>query len=172
MFIEKSWEPFEIVIKNHYQSIYSLALLWTKDTEDAIDIAQEVFTRAYVGFKTLKDPFKVGAWLRGIAHNVLVDWLRNKKRAEKFQTANDSLSDKMIASSKNNQYRDRETFERIWVVIRALPEDYQMVLTLRYMEALPYSQIAEISGFSVDSVRGIIYRGSKILREKLKLLIE
>jgi len=123
--------------------------------DEVDDIAQEVFLSAYKNLHTLRDANAVGAWLAMIARNRAVEYYRQAKPTEE-------LSEDFPRSDA-----PRTEAQEILAAIRALPEAYKETLVLRLVEGMTGQEIAERTGLTPESVRVNLYRGMKLLRQKL-----
>jgi RNA polymerase sigma-70 factor (ECF subfamily) len=126
--------------------------------DDVADLVQEVFLSAYKNLHTLRDRNAVGAWLAMIARNHSAEFYRRVKPTEELSEA----------ISSNNGHSQAEANE-VLAAIRSLPETYRETLVLRLVEGLTGPEIAEQTGLTPDSVRVNLFRGMKLLREKLGL---
>ncbi|MCW5959556.1 MAG: sigma-70 family RNA polymerase sigma factor [Pyrinomonadaceae bacterium] len=122
---------------------------------DAEDAVQEVFLSAFKNLHSLRDKNAVGAWLAMIARNRAADFYRSSKPTEEL---NEDLPGK-------SDYRSEA--DEILQAIRSLPETYSETLALRLVEGMTGPEIAEKTNLTPDSVRVNLYRGMKLLREKL-----
>ena len=123
--------------------------------EEAEDLVQEVFLRAWTQLRTLHEPAAFGGWLARMARNRATDALR----ARRTMTPIDSG----LAAAESPHA------ETIAVVnlVRALPEAYRETLVLRLVEGLSGPEIAELTGLTPGSVRVNLHRGMAMLRERM-----
>lgn len=119
------------------------------------DLVQDVFLIALNRINTLRDPQAFGGWLCMVARNRALDFLRS------FHTQTE-LTDEILG------YKQPETESlAILNIIRNLPEAYRETLIMRLVEGMTGPEISERTGMTPDSVRVNLYRGMKMLREKL-----
>lgn len=153
-------EAFGILVLRHERYVRAIALSLLPDPADADDVAQEVFVRAWRGVRDLADPGRFRAWLAEIARNRCCDEIRRRARPV-------SREDRPTVVLPDAGAEARELAERVLAEIRELPEAYRIPLLLRYVDRMGYAAIAEATGDSVDAVRGLLYRGTRLLRERL-----
>ncbi len=144
---------------------YIRGLLYV-NTEDAEDILQEVFIKAYRNLNSFNPKYKFSNWIYRIAHNEAVSFLRkNKKR--KLEIANDPEKDifENLASDLDleKEYMEEDSAERVGKILAKLDTKYRDVLVLKYLEGKDYNEISEILHIPSGTV------GSLISRAKIKL---
>ena len=117
----------------------------TRNLNDAQDLSQEVFMRAYRDIKKLRDPGRVGAWLVGMAKMVGREWLRQHVKRNRFEQTLDS-SDFEVASRTPDDCP--ETFEQLHLCIARLPERERMALHLFYLGEQSAQRARSVLGLS------------------------
>lgn len=123
--------------------------------DETDDIVQEVFLAAYRNLNTLREKSAVGAWLAMIARNRAAEFYRHARPTEELSED--------LRQKENPRAQARE----ILAMIRSLPDAYRETLVLRLVEGMTGAEIAEQTGLTPESVRVNLYRGMKLLREKL-----
>jgi len=166
-------QAFEQLVKRYQKSIYNLAYRMTGSREDAEDLAQETFLRAYAKLKTFQIGRRFSPWLFRIASNLCINWKNRQKRREvsldSFGTDNkeqllfSNTSVDPLFQLERNQLQIRLRQE-----ILALPLRYRLVFTLRYLEDHSCREIAEILDMPEGTVKTHLFRARRILKEKLK----
>ena len=138
-----------------------------RQREDAEDVAQEAFTRAYRRFSSIRDPARFRGWLVRVTWRVAIDrWRsdrRRRSREERMPT---------IAASENAEARLDETTRasRLWAAIDSLPDKLRIVLVLSAMEGHAVSDVAELLGIPPGTVKSRLFLARKGLAEKLQCL--
>lgn len=138
-----------------YAPLVHGVLLARMPRADADDLMQDVFVTALERLATLSDVEKVGAWLATLARNRAIDVWRSKPHLARLPQV-----------SSTTQPPRAEVGE-VLAVIRSLPEAYRESLVLRLVEGLSGPEIAEHVGLTPESVRVNLFRGMKLLRERL-----
>ena len=130
---------------------------------------QETFLLAFRALRRLADPAGFRPWLLAIAHNVLIDdarrTARQKRTAPPAEMRLARLPSAEAAPDKNAELT--ELRQRVLAVLRSLPEEYRLPLTLRYIAGADYDAISEQLGLTNGSLRGLLHRGLKLLRDRL-----
>ncbi len=136
--------------------------------EDAEDILQEVFIKAYKNINGYDSRYSFSSWIYRIAHNEAVSFLRKKRNS--IESSNDMEifdnlpSDESIEDDFLIKLRDKEVRE----ILKMLEPKYREPLILRYFEDMEYNEISDILHISLGSVSSLINRGKK----KFKVLVE
>jgi RNA polymerase sigma-70 factor (ECF subfamily) len=162
---------FEALVRRTARLVFARLYLETGDPHRAEDLAQETFLVAWRNIRQLTDPTGFRAWLFSIAHSVLVDSIRREARKKRSGTRVgeerlQELSDRSPAPDESAQRE--EARQQVLTVLRSLPEEYRLPLTLRYIAGADYEQISRQLGLSNGSLRGLLNRGMARLREAMK----
>lgn len=142
---------------------------------DAEDVAQDTLCRAYQDMHTLKDPAKLGNWLRSINRCKALDLLRKRKaqREERLGTgAQESLTKEMLPNRGATPAEGQavnEQAEQIFKAVEGLPAQYREVLLLRYMEKLTLEEVAKRLNIPAGTARSRMARADGMLVQRLKI---
>jgi RNA polymerase sigma-70 factor (ECF subfamily) len=172
---------FELLIQKYQALVHLVAYRQAGRHEWVDDIAQEAFVKALLNLKTLKEPNHFKAWLMRITANLARDYLR-KQRLEKVslddtgalavaeQQAARNPMKKSELKDTSRRVMDHELRGRIVEAIYALPAGYQEAAAMRYLEELPYQEMARRMGIREEALRKRVHRANQMLRGKLKEL--
>ncbi len=148
-----------------YDRVYRHVLYRVGSTQDAEDLAQQVFVQAWRAlgrYRQTGTPFI--AWLLTIAHNAVVSFYRRRRNSRSLDEENwDWPSDEHLEGNAEV----RLEHERVRQMMRHLKAEYQQVLTMRFLEDLPYSDIAKALGKTEANIRVIQHRALRELRRYL-----
>jgi RNA polymerase sigma-70 factor (ECF subfamily) len=162
---------FEELVRRTSRLVFARLYLETGDAHLAEDLLQETLLRAYHAIGRLNHPATLRTWLLTIAQNVLTDSVRRegrKKRAAPARAGPDSLASVPGRSpSPDEEAAQAEEREQVLAVLRSLPEEYRLPLTLRYIAGADYEAIETQLGLSNGSLRGLLHRGLRMLRSRL-----
>ena len=162
---------FEELVRRTSRLVFARLYLETGDAHRAEDLLQETLLLAYRSMKDLHDPKGFRAWLLRIAQRVAIDAARydqRKKRAVAGQN-----TEAIMAEVAGKEPRPEDQVERdelrgqVLAVLRSLPEEFRLPLTLRYIGGADYETIQMQMGLTNGSLRGLLHRGLKLLREKM-----
>jgi RNA polymerase sigma-70 factor (ECF subfamily) len=161
---------FEELVRRTSRLVYARLYLDTGRVHRAEDLTQETFLLAYRSLHALTDPNGFRPWLLTIAHNALVDAARKDARLKRTApvAVGAPLAAVPAAGPSPDQAAEREELrQKVLAVLRSLPEEYRLPLTLRYLAGADYETIGTQLGLTNGSLRGLLHRGLKMLRDRL-----
>jgi RNA polymerase sigma-70 factor (ECF subfamily) len=155
--------------------LYAAALRYTKNTQDAQDLVQDTYAKAFVAFHQFEPGTNLKAWLYRILTTTFINTYRKDQRRP--QLSDGELEDWQIfeaASHTSDQGRSAEDVALDGIAdgdvkdaLAAMPEDFRMAVYLADVEGFSYKEIAEIVGVPSGTVMSRLHRGRKLLRESL-----
>ncbi|MBB4825241.1 RNA polymerase sigma-70 factor (ECF subfamily) [Sporosarcina luteola] len=167
-------EAFEEIVTMFQHRLYQVCYRMLGNRQEAEDIAQEAFVRAYVNIHTYDQKRKFSTWLFRIATNLCIDRIRKKKPdyyldAEVPGTEGLNMYSQIAATGDlpEDEVEKMETQERIQYEIGRLPDKYRSVIILRYMEELPLQEISDILELPLGTVKTRVHRGREALRKQM-----
>lgn len=163
-------DAFAELVSKYQSKVFSMAMSFIRNREAADDAAQEVFLKAYLALPKFHLKSEFGTWLYRIAINHIKDVLRRRGRAKEVPL--DDVREVSVTDENGleSAERERETEARRSLVqrlVRALPEKYQVILTLRDIQGLAYDEISEVLHLSPGTVDSRLHRARKMLRRDL-----
>jgi RNA polymerase sigma-70 factor (ECF subfamily) len=162
---------FEELVRRSARWLFARVYLETGDTHRAEDLVQETFLQAWRSIRSLSEAKNFRAWLNTIAQRAVIDAARRdsrKKRGSGAKQAGDALLTLAAASpSPSDHAIQEEERQRVLSVLRSMPEEYRVPLMLRYIGGADYDAIANELAMSNGSLRGLLHRGMKLLRERM-----
>lgn len=140
------------------------------DRQDAEDIIQEVFIKAYQNLNDFDFKFKFSNWIYRIAHNATISAFRKKKASSKTVSWEDKDLDNILESSLNVEKANIQklTHKQILEIINHLPLKYKEVLILKFVEDKDYRVIGDILHKPMGTIATLINRAKKSLIRELK----
>ncbi|MDK7179900.1 sigma-70 family RNA polymerase sigma factor [Corynebacterium riegelii] len=157
--------------------LYGGALRMTRNPQDAEDLLQETYLKAYNAFDSFKPGTNLKAWLYRIMTNTYINNYRKMKRRP-LETSAEDVTDSQLYTSSSHDSTGLESAEvealkmmpnsRISDALNSLNEDYRMVVYYADVEGLAYKEIAEVMEIPLGTVMSRLHRGRKQLREMLK----
>ncbi|OFT82390.1 sigma-70 family RNA polymerase sigma factor [Corynebacterium sp. HMSC29G08] len=157
--------------------LYGGALRMTRNPQDAEDLVQETYLKAYNAFDSFKPGTNLKAWLYRIMANTYINNYRKMKRRP-LETSAEDVTDSQLYTSSSHDSTGLESAEvealkmmpnsRISDALNSLNEDYRMVVYYADIEGLAYKEIAEVMEIPLGTVMSRLHRGRKQLREMLK----
>lgn len=166
-------EAFAELVRRYERPIYALAYRMVGNREDARDLAQEAFLKAYRALATFKESSRFSPWLYSIANNLCIDFLRRKGRNNLSLDEPFPLGgERQIAGGVDPtvQLEKRETQLQVQQALNNLPPKFKNILILRHMQELSYEEIAQVLGISASLVKTHLFRAREALRKQFTLL--
>jgi len=158
-------EAYAILVRRYQKPIFNLMLRMTSCDEDAMDLTQETFVRAYEKLEQFKTSSPFFPWLYTIGMNLARDFLRKVKAS---RTALEALSgDPDPSSNPGENLHGRVEADQVSHLLQKLPLDYREALILRFHDGLSVGELASALGISVSGAKMRIHRGLLKLRELL-----
>jgi RNA polymerase sigma-70 factor (ECF subfamily) len=161
-------ERFEQAVLPHLDAAYNLARWLTRNEQDAQDVTQESFLRAFRFF----DGYQGGnmrAWLLTIVRNTCYTWLHRNRPPESAVEFDEEIHSKELSGEADPEIQvlanaDKETVHR---ALEELPHIFREVLVLREMEGMSYKEIADVASVSLGTVMSRLARARTRLRQSL-----
>lgn len=175
--LKKSDEPtFKQLVEDNRKMVVNTCFGLVHSSEDAEDIAQEVFIEVFRSVHKFRADAKLSTWLYRIAVNRSLNFIRDNKKNKWFQSFEDEVVAKnrqlkQLESSKSDQPEyELENKQRAVILheaINRLPKNQKVAFTLSKYEELSYHEISEVMELSVSSVESLLFRAKKNLQKKL-----
>ncbi len=158
-------EAFEALVLENQKKVYNLALKMTGNENDALDISQEAFIKAFTGLKNFRGESRFSVWLYRLTYNLSIDFIRKSQRSQvsSLTYINDSgeYSDYEIpdlSSEPGSEIEKRELREAVSKGIGQLPEKHREILVMREITGMTYEDIARTLSLSEGTVKSRLSR--------------
>jgi RNA polymerase sigma-70 factor (ECF subfamily) len=165
---------FEALVSRYYQKVFMVILGLMRNREDALEVAQETFFRAFRKIKSFQGGSSFYTWIYRIAVNNAIDAQRKQKRNPlDFHEAMDEMFEARneVAKDPFADVHDRELRENMTKAINELTPEHIAVIVLRTIEGMSYKDIGEILGCSEGTVMSRLHYARKKLQDKLKTFL-
>jgi len=159
-------ETFGLLVDKYRSAIYAFAYARLGNFQDAEDVAQEVFLRAYQKLHTLKGYDSFLAWLYAIASNLCKKQLQARNRRLDRQYIEDQ-EESVLEGPSLEAYRRKAEYEPLYEALAELPELYREVLTLYYLGGMNSREIAQFLGTSTATIKSRLQRARELLKEEM-----
>lgn len=148
-------DAFTELVRRYRNMVYGYCYYRTGSFEDARDISQETFVRAYTNLHQLREPGKLAAWLRRIAANECGRWSERKREMP------------MDSIEPPEPPRESRGVEIVRDALTSLPENERLAVVMHYVDGFSYAEIASFLEISKDAVRGRLHRGREALKSEV-----
>jgi len=165
---------YAVLVKHHQRFVFTLALRFAKNREDAEEVAQDVFVKAYRALGTFKQTSKFSTWLYTITYTTAMTFLR-KKRLD-TQSINDDENVLQIANNGThfdaNIVEKKSSYAYLNQAIDMLLPDDAAIITLFYKGEQSLEEIGEALSMEPNTVKVKLHRARQRLKEKLQYLLK
>jgi RNA polymerase sigma-70 factor (ECF subfamily) len=169
-------EAFEELVRRTSRGLFARLYLEAGDPHKAEDIAQDAYLLAWRSIRSLSDPRVFRGWLYSIAHSALLQSLRRELSAKRSSNCAahgsnhghemETIADKHLHPSDEIDQRERR--ETVLALLRSMPQEYRLPLTMRYLDGADYQTIGRELAITNGSLRGLLNRGMAMLRTKVR----
>ncbi len=163
-------EAFGRLVEHYRGRVFAMAMAITANADEAQELTQETFVRALKNLPRLEAPEKFHPWLRGITHTIGRDIRRRAARERRHVEA--AAQERPVAVEAadapiSDGEAARAELAALADLVGALPENTRLALDLKFREGLSYEEIGQTMGVPASTVRGLLHRGTKALRERM-----
>ena len=169
---EGAWHAF---ISAHEARMYNYLFRLEGNREDALDLTQEVFFRAWRSISTFRAGERVLPWLYQIARNTQIERHRRKQLPRfSIEEASEDVGFEAVSSHRTpvQAAESVDSAERVQRALTKLPLEYREAVVLRFVEELPYEEIAQLQGCAVGTAKSRVFRAKEMLSELLMGVVD
>ena len=153
-------EAYQAIVERYMKRAYYIALGFVRNPQDAMDISQEAFIKAFRRIKSFDIERPFFPWFYKLIKNFCLDHLKRRSRIQEVP-----LEEGRVLKE---EHEDREMKEVLWKGIESLPVEQREMIILRYFQQLSYQEISEITGKPVGTVMSSLFYAKKRLKETIK----
>ena len=167
-------EAFDLLVRRHQDRVFNVAYQVVRNREDALDVAQDAFVKAFASLPSFKGEASFFTWIYRIVVNLAIDCLRRRRRAgsteydDRLAAPEDGEASLATPDNPQSALETRQIGSILARGIEALPPVHRTVLILREVEGLSYEEIARAVGCSLGTVMSRLFYA----RRKLKKVLE
>jgi RNA polymerase sigma-70 factor (ECF subfamily) len=167
---------FEEWVRRHQRRVYRYLLMLVRDPDEADNLTQECFLRAYRNLATFRGESSAERWLLRIATNLARDRVKDRKASfwRRMLGLDDEANEPIMAAyaspqpSPERQLLAHEEVQAVWKAVEGLSQQQRAVFVLRFVEEMELNEIAEVLGLGVASVKTHLLRALRAVRNQLK----
>jgi RNA polymerase sigma-70 factor (ECF subfamily) len=175
-------EAFDALVTKYYKKIYNLAYRFVGDSEEASDLAQEIFTAAFQNLKKFRGDSKFSTWLFQIASNRGKNRFKYLKRRGYFQNRGQGDDDEArydpqntipdISNNPEKLLATQQTRKLVQDVIDELEPDHKEIVILRDIQGFSYDEIANMLDLPEGTTKSRLHRARMVIKDKLKKVMQ
>ncbi len=154
-----------LLAKRWHKRLCLQAYRYTKDWNLAQDMAQDTWGTVMQKLHALKDANRFGSWVLSIVTHKALDWLKKEKK--QLQHLKNRYQDYKTIPEESEDPKEQQ-IKQVLELLKKLPPDHKVVLTLFYLEKYSIKQISEITGVSVNTVKTRLFRAREKLKSEIK----
>jgi RNA polymerase sigma-70 factor (ECF subfamily) len=159
---------YDTLMERYQNLIFKIAYSFGKNKENAMDISQNIFLKAYQKLGTLKGQNSFKAWLSRIAYHEGINWTRKHKSAVQFESIETSNEPESNLPSKEDELLANEYRHELMQSLFALNTKYRLAVVLRYYQNMSIREIAGILKCSEGMVKNMLFRSL----QRLKIILQ
>ena len=159
-------EAFDVIVERHRRTVYQVCYRFVNNHEDASDLAQDAFVRAWRGLKTFKGQSALSTWLYRIAINVCLNRVNAKTAKTEPIDSTAHIADVRIEGASHAMIRE-ERAVAVRKAIASLPTKQRATLIMRTYHDMSHQQIADVLGSSVGAVKANFFHALANLKKIL-----
>jgi RNA polymerase sigma-70 factor (ECF subfamily) len=170
-------DAFRVLVDAHARSVFSVAFRMTGNREDADEIVQETFLRAYKNLDRFESRSRFSTWIYRIAVNRCLDFLEKKKIASSYTISDDPDPEEQTIqlpakdAGPDRMLLSKEAKEKISEAMQALTPTERVAFTLRHMDGQSIEEISKVLKVRENAAKNTIFRAVKKLRLALEPLV-
>lgn len=157
---------FNLIVDQWKDKIHRFAYRFLMDSDDANEITQKTFIKAYQKIDTLDEPGKFSPWIYRVANNLCIDELRRSGR-KRVDTVSDWSEHESESKSPQKNLEQSELSELLQKALMTLPHEQRVVVVMKQYEGFTFREISEILQQPENTVKSRMYYGLKSMRSTL-----
>ena len=167
--LEGDVNTFSFLVKRYQNFVYTITYRVVRNTEEAEEVAQDTFVKAFKSLASYKGDAKFSTWLYTIAYRKSLDAIKKRKRIPTFGIIEEISEGEIERVGDALKYLEKkEKQQKILEAIHKLPQEEAVLITLYYYDDKSVSEISEIVGLTTDNVKIKLSRSRKKLYSILK----
>ncbi len=165
---------FQLLVEKYKKPMYFYALGMVGNSEDAYDLSQEAFVKAYKSLKRFDDKFQFKSWLFAILSNLCKNALRSAGVRKKYLAPEEALATARASEDTNPEkaLADKQMKEAIWDGLAKLDDEAREIIILKHFQDMSYKEIAQVLDIPLGSVMSRLHYARLKLKNALVGVLE
>ena len=156
---------FAELVNRYKNLVFSIILRMTKDSDEADDLAQDIFIKMYKNLSNYSPEYKFSTWVMRISTNHIIDY--HRKRKQETIPLDTAIIPPDTDGTPEAVFIQKEERQRIKKLVDDLPLMYRIPIIMYHQEGMSYQEIADKAGEPLSKIKNRIYRGRKLLKAGL-----
>ncbi|HLH19733.1 MAG TPA: sigma-70 family RNA polymerase sigma factor [Bryobacteraceae bacterium] len=161
-----SVEAYNLLVSRWEKRVYNYLLRLTRNREDALDLTQDVFLKAYQNLKKLDDPARFAPWLYRIAHNEAYSLFRKRRPESDHEEVTPEATETGVSVAGTSVF-PIELSLAVAAALDRLSHDQREAVVLKHYQGFKFEEMAEILGCPVSTVKSRLYTALELLKAEL-----
>jgi RNA polymerase sigma-70 factor (ECF subfamily) len=162
---------FDELIRRHQRQAVAVSYRLLGNSQDALEVTQDAFLKAFAGIKTLQKPAAFAGWLMRIVSNLSLNYRRSRKNQSQLPL-DDCLGAEARSGDPVHDLESREMGKKLHEALGVLPEKQRLAIVMFAIEKMPQRDVAEVLECSVEAVKWHVFQGRKKLKELMREELE
>ena len=159
---ESDGTSFALLVEQHQDKLYNFIYRYTQNRQDAEDLTQDTFVKAFRNFHRYDSKYPFGAWLFTIGRRTVYNHYRGQKNRQTEELSFDVVE---TAATPDQEAECDDQKHALWEVAKKLKKEYQEVLVLKYIEDLSVEEISKVLGKTKTNVKIRLFRARNQLKK-------
>jgi RNA polymerase sigma-70 factor (ECF subfamily) len=165
-------DAFAELVRRYQRQLFGLVLMVVRDAAGAEEVTQDAFVRAFANLHAYDDARPFYPWLATIGVRLAQNWLRRHGRMARREGASvDDGPEPERPATALRELIEGERSRELWSAVSSLPAGERTAVTLYYREDMPVNEIARTLGVTAGTIKTLLFRGRKRLRERMTTMI-
>jgi RNA polymerase sigma-70 factor (ECF subfamily) len=166
-------DAYGTLVRRYQLTVYNIALRMAGNRQDALDLSQDAFVRAYNGLRGFDRTRPFGPWVNRIVTNLALNWLQQRRPLLQSIDAEDESEDGPVQLPDETANPERlliagEQHERLAQALMSLTPNYRVIIELRHYQGFSYDEIATTLAIPLSDVKSRLFRARRHLRTWLE----
>ena len=165
-----SEKSFDQLMQNHQEQVFRVAHSFTKDTENAMDVTQNIFLKVYQNLNRFRGQSQFKTWLMRIAFNESFNWIKKNKKYQTHEEIDLTMTNNQNPVSQEDELVAQENRALLLKSLYELNTKYRVAVVLRYFENYSIRDISGILKCSEGVVKNMLFRSLRKLKDNLSTI--